>query len=32
MVNQSIKDDCISETSVDQENYEDHIAAKISGK
>ena len=31
-VNQSIKDDYISETSVDEENYEDHVVAEITGK
>ena len=31
-VNQSIKDDYVSETSVDEENYEDHIVAEITGK
>ena len=29
--NQSIQEYCVSETSVDQENYEDHIVAEITG-
>ena len=31
-VNQSIKDGYVSETSVDEENYEDHVVAEITGK
>ena len=30
--NQSIQKYCVSETSVNKENYEDHIVAEISGK
>ena len=30
--NQSIQDYCVSETLVDQENYEDHIVAEITGE
>ena len=30
-INQSIKNYCVSETSVDKENYEDHIMAEITG-
>ena len=30
--NQSIQDYCVSETLVDQEDYEDHIVAEISGQ
>ena len=30
-INQSIKNYCVSETSVDQEYYEDHIVAEITG-
>ena len=31
-IKQSIQNYCVSETSVDHENYEDHIVAKITGK
>ena len=30
--NQSIQEYCVSETSVDQQNYEDHIVAEITGE
>ena len=30
--NQSVQKYCVSETSVDNENYEDHIVAEITGK
>jgi uncharacterized cysteine cluster protein YcgN (CxxCxxCC family) len=30
--NQSIQKYCVSETSIDKENYEDHIVAEITGK
>ena len=30
--NQSIQEYCVSENSVNQENYEDHIVAEITGE